>query len=115
MELEDEVAVPVESMDSVCPQQLVTMSAKEMQKRFGQQALQLRGALFQHTSKIGEAARFLNANEYCYVTTENGRKVLYRKGQLHESVALCHQKCLGDECCGASSERLLCPGHRRDA
>ena len=75
-----------DNLDSIAPHELEEMSDKTLAKRFGQQALNLRGALFQHASNIAESGEFLPMKEYIQVMTESGKKIIYRKGQLHETV-----------------------------
>ena len=64
------------------------MSDAALKKKFGTFAFQVAGSLFQHASKIAESGLFLDSNKYAKQTTDGGSKVLYRKGQVHETVPL---------------------------
>ena len=41
------------------------------------------GALFQHTEKICEEGQFLDPKSLIHMIKDNGRKVVYRKSQVH--------------------------------
>jgi hypothetical protein len=62
------------------------MTDKQLKKHFGRDALAMVGAMFQHQSKIGEQARFLNEKDRITVITQSGRKAILRRSQVHPSV-----------------------------
>ena len=62
------------------------MTEKQLKQSFGRGTLAILGALFQHQSKIGTQARFLEEKDKIFALTESGRKKLLRKGQLHPTV-----------------------------
>ena len=59
------------------------LSTKQLKNLFGRDALNMVGAMFQHSSQIGEPARFQPLDKDVQYTKPNGRKAVYRKGQLH--------------------------------
>ena len=64
---------------------LETMTTESLKKAFGRGALFMLGAMFQHSSKIAEEGMFLDPKSMVQVTKENGKKVNYRKSQVHPS------------------------------
>ena len=81
------------------------MSECQMKHRFGRHALHVFGAMFQHASKIGEQARFLEVNDITMMSTNSGSKRVYRKGQLHETVILSAVKSqLATTACGIGAQ-----------
>ena len=62
------------------------MSRKQLKGVFGRDALSMLGAMFQHTSKICDQASHQPKEQSMLITKPNGRKMLYRKSQLHPTV-----------------------------
>lgn len=83
---EEEQEDCAESLEDVDPMELENISESAVKRKFGAHAFQVLGSLFQHTSKIAESGRFLNTQDFLHLVNENGKKLIYRRGQLHESV-----------------------------
>ena len=64
----------------------MTMSMAQLQQLFGTAAADMAGVFFQHSSRIGQAARFLPKKEALLIrTTERAVPRRYRKGQVDAS------------------------------
>ena len=59
------------------------MSSKQLKGLFGREALIMMGAMFQHTSQIGEHARFQTLESCLQTKLPSGRSEIYRKSQNH--------------------------------
>ena len=64
---------------------LETMTTEHLKKAFGRGALFMLGAMFQHSSKISEEGMFLDPKNMVLMTKESGKKITYRKSQVHPS------------------------------
>ena len=62
---------------------LDAMNRKQLRGIFGRDALAMLGAMFQHTSKICDQALHQPKEQSMVITKPNGKKALYRKGQIH--------------------------------
>ena len=62
-----------------------SMNAKQLRGLFGREALNIMGAMFQHTSQIGEPARFQTFDKCVQTKTPSGKLEIYRKSQIHPS------------------------------
>lgn len=67
---------------------LETMTTESLKKAFGRGALFMLGAMFQHSSKIAEEGMFLDPKNMIQMTRESGKKITYRKSQVHPSTVL---------------------------
>ena len=88
------------------------MSGKSIRKAFGRGTLEVMGALFQHTSKIGNQAKFLHKNERITTVDQHGKDKVFRKGQLHMTAPLAAMRSiLASSATGlGSKECLVCIG-----
>ena len=59
------------------------MSSKQLKGLFGREALDMMGAMFQHTSQIGEHAQFQTLESCLQTKSPNGRSEIYQKSQIH--------------------------------
>ena len=77
---EEEQEVVEEASDGM---PIDSLSKKQLQGLFGRDALNMMGAMFQHSSQIGEPARFQSFDKSIQYTKASGKRELYRKSQLH--------------------------------
>jgi len=85
---EPEEATEHQNPEDIDPMELDGMSERKLKQKFGTHSFQVLGSLFQHSSKIAEPGRFLDRKDFMEITNEYGKKMLYRRGQLHETVLL---------------------------
>ena len=85
---DDEPMEDVSEVSALEGASLESMTPKQMRSAFGRGTLNMLGAMFQHSSKICEQARFLQPGDFIFHIKDNGKKALMRKGQVHPSVVL---------------------------
>ena len=80
-EEEDDEELEVDESGEGIP--IEAMSTKQLKGLFGRDALNMMGAMFQHSSQIGESARFQPADKCVMTKKPNGKLEIYRKSQIH--------------------------------